>query len=184
MTDMFEGFDDVEPSYGFTPNPLPTGWYPVLLEKVLDTQTSQKGSLSARLQLLVTEGPHKDQRTFMSLTMTPALLDKENTQKSDVDIQKAKKVIQGMMGGFLKSINVTTGHPAGASAEEKNLSFFNIGSWEGNQFMANVKLRPANGTWEASNMIRSYKNLEDEKDGIAAWREKSGEATQEVAQTI
>ena len=184
MSSMYEGFDDVEASYGFVPEPLPKGWYPMVVEKVLDTKTSVKGSLSARLQLQVTEGEYKDKRAFVSLTMTPAKLDQNNQNKTEAELKKNTTVIQQLMSGWMKSINATTSIPAGADEDEKVCSFFNIGTWDGSQFMANIKYRAASGNFDASNNLGSFRNLDDEKYGIAVWREKSVSKDEKVAQTI
>ena len=182
---MMEGFDEVEASHGFSDEQLPSGWYPLKVEKVLSTDLSRNGSPQARLQLLVTEGSAEGKRTFANISMGPAKVDRDGAARSDDDLKKTAKTIQGQMRGFLDALGLTTGQPVG-DGEEAVYSFFSVGSWAGREFMGYVKLLPAKGQWPASNRLQSYQSLQDEKKGIDAWRagQASDAAPTSAAQSI
>ena len=171
---MFEGFDEVQPSFGFSDEPLPTGWYPVKLEKVLETQTSPKGSHGARVQLVVTEGDMSKKRAFVNVTMGPSEMNRDNTQRSEAEIAAAARNIQSQMRGLLKALGLNTGQPSGGTDLEKICSFFSVGQWEGREFMAYLKLRPETNTRQASNQLNAFAPADDPKKGLGAWRAKQG----------
>jgi hypothetical protein len=181
---MTEGYDDVDESHGFSDEPLPSGWYPLRVEKVLSSALSKNGSPSVRLQVQVTEGALQDKRAFVGLNLGPALVDAKGTQRSEKELKDIAKTIQGQMKGFLSSLGVTTGPPVGEK-DEAVYSFFNVGSWTGKEFMGFIKLMPAKGDWSASNRLNGYRSIGDEKQGLDAWRAKqSGAASETKAETI
>lgn len=171
---MYDGFDDVEPSYGFSDEPLPSGWYPLVVEKVLDKSLSRNGSPTARIQLLVKEGGCEGKRTFANIIMGPAETgrDKDGNEikRSPEEMQKTAATIKGQMSGFLRALGVTTGQPQGAG-DQAVYNFFNVDSWQGREFMGFVKLMPATPRFpNPSNRLQGYRSLEDEKHGLSAWR--------------
>jgi hypothetical protein len=186
---MSEGFDDVEPSFGFGGEPLPTGWYPVEVETLLDASLSNGGAPQARLQLKVFEGERANQRAFVTVTMGPSVLGRDGSQRTEEEIAKAAASLKGQMSGFLKSIGVTTGPAEGHDVMTKAKNFFNTGSWTGKQLMARLKHVPENVQrgWNARNELAGFRSLDDEKQGISAWRAKqdaSGNSGSMEAQTI
>lgn len=186
MTDiydaMLDGYDDVEPSSGYG-EPLPTGWYPMRVEAVLDTSTSKNGAAMARLQLDVGEGPDKGKKAFVNVIMSPSLVDKTGATRGQAQLADANSVIQGQLKSLLKALGVQTGQPVGTGAE-KLFSFYNVGAWKDREFMARIRLRPARGEYEASNDLGDYKPFADEKRGIAWWRGQQGGGGSAKAETI
>lgn len=166
---IFQDFDDVEPSYGFSDEPLPTGWYPVKVEKIHNISTTKGGAHQVRMQLQVLHGDCANKRAFVSMNMSAAETNHNGTNRSAEELKNVSRSIQGQMSGFLKSIGVTTGAPVGESDSDKLASFFSVSEWEGKELMAYVKLRPAKGQYSASNMLNSYKHIDDPKKGLAAW---------------
>lgn len=168
-TDLFTGYDDVEESHGFDGDPLPTDWYYLLVEKVLDVAQSNKGAITARIQVGVQEGPKANAKAFVSIVLAPAAEDKNGAQRNDVEMRKANSNIQAQMKGFLRALGVTTGQPLGNSLVDKAHSFYNVNAWEGSSFIAKVSRRE-NAQYGASNQLSSYYSLSDEKRGLDWYR--------------
>ena len=182
---LYDDIDDVEPSFGFTGEPMPSGWYPLRVEKLLEVQQRTTGTVQARLQLLTLEGEMKDKRAFVSLTLAPSKQNPDESQRTLEEVKKAAGNIRSQMAGFLKSLGVTTGHPAGSNDAEKASGFWNTREWETREFMGYVKLMPATEKWNASNRLNGYAPIEDEKKGLAQWRAKqTTAATGAKAETI
>ncbi len=182
--DMFEGYDDIEETHGFDTDPLPTNWYHLMIEKVLGTEATKNGAVQARCQVIVESGELKGKRAFVNILLGPSSVNKDGTARSDVERQKAAGSIMGQMKGFMKSIGCNTGAPTGDGDVDKAASFYNVGTWDTRQFIGNVKYRPAQGKWGASNQLNGYHGLEDEKKGLE-WlnNQSSGSGTNE-AQTV
>lgn len=181
---LFEGYDDVEESHGFDTEPLPTAWYHLLLEKVLGTDATKNGAVQARCQVLVASGELQGKRTFINVLMGPSMVNKDKTQRSAAELNKAKGNIQGQMKGFMTSIGCNTGEPTGESDVEKASSFYNVGMWDGRQFIGNIKHRAATGMYSASNQLNGFHNIDDAKRGLEWLRAKDGGGNSQEAQTV
>lgn len=179
---MHEGYENQEASHGFSDELLPSGWYPLEVENILEKSLSKKGSPSARIQLRVTEGKYENKRTFTNMTLGPAKYDKDGAERTKSDLQNLASTIQGQMRGFLQSLGATTGAPVG-DADQAIYNFFNVDGWKGRQFMGFVKLIPAKGEWNAQNRLQGYRNLADDKKGIESWRAAQSNGAKETKAT-
>jgi hypothetical protein len=161
-------------------DPLETGWYPLMVEKVLGTDVSKKGAPTSRVQLKVVEGECEGRRAFVTVVLGAASYDKEDQKRSAVELAKANKTIQGQMKGFIGALGVTTGQPTG-TGKDMVFGFYNVGSWEGRTFVGKIRKRAAEGPYPESNQLDAYHNNDDEKRGLAWWRAQSGGASASAA---
>lgn len=180
FTGMLDGYDEVEPSQGMSGDPLDTGWYPLMIEKVLGTDVSKKGAPTSRVQLKVTEGEFEGRRAFVTVVLGAASYDKEDRERGAVDMAKANKTIQGQMKGFLRALGVTTGQMVG-EGKDMVFGFYNVGSWDGRTFVGKIRKRAAEGNYPESNQLDAYHNNDDEKRGLAWWRAQSTSAKSSAA---
>jgi len=181
FANMLDGYDEVEPSQGMSGDPLDTGWYPLMVEKVLGTDVSQKGAPTSRVQLKVTEGEYEGRRAFVTVVMGAAMYDKEGKQRTAVELAKANKTIQGQMKGFLKAIGVSTGQPGG-TGKDMVFGFYNVPLWEGRTFVGKIRKRAAEGAYPESNQLDAYHSNDDEKRGLSWWRQEQGGAKSSAPQ--
>lgn len=170
-SDLSRYYDEAEGSSGFGGDPLPTGWYYLKIEKVLETGLSKNGVPQARLQLQVVEGPCQDQRAFVSLSLGAKETNDDGSNRSKEELDKANKNIVNMIKGFMKAVDVTTGAPVGPFPENV-FNFYSVPSWEGRAFVGKIKLQPAKGQYDASNRLNAYHNINDEDKGLAWLRGK------------
>lgn len=177
---MVQGFDEVEPNFGYDDEPLATAWYPVRLERVLEAQTSQGGSHGVRVQLVVNEGVDKGRRAFVNVSLTPSTTNQDGTERSEAEMNIKYANLQKMTSALMKSLELVTGDPGSGTELEKAIQFFRVNEWEGRDFMAYVKRRPETATRQASNQLNGYRPLSDPKKGLDAWRLKQGSGTSQV----
>jgi hypothetical protein len=174
VLDMLDGYDDVEASSGMSGDPLPTGWYLLTVEKLLDMAASKAGVPMARLQLNVDEGEHAKQKAFVSIALGPKATNKDGSNRSPEEFDKAKKSVQAQAKGLLKAIAVETAQPLGEGLE-KVFSFYNVQAWEGRQFVGKIQLRiDRSGQYDPQNALQAYHHIDDAKKGVAWLRSRSG----------
>lgn len=173
---MLTGYDEVEASHGFSGDPLPTAWYALQVEKVLDSSASKSGVPMVRLQLLVTS-KHPDEamrgkRAFVGIALGASRVDKNGVQRSQAEYDKATKQVQATSKGLLSALGVSTAAPLG-SGVDKVFNFYNVGAWTGREFIGKVALRPPQGQYDASNQLQAHHALDDAKRGLE-WLQKQG----------
>lgn len=167
---MLTGYDDVEPTYGFSGEPLPTGWYALRVEKILDSAPSRKSGVPmVRVQLLITD-KHPDtnmvgKRAWVSIVLGASTLDKNDVKRSQAEYDKATKQVQSTSKGLLSAMGVSTAAPMGSGAE-KVFNFYNVAAWEGREFIGKIGLRPANKQYDESNQLQAHHALDDAKRGL------------------
>jgi hypothetical protein len=166
---MLEGYDDVEESSGFDGDPLPTGWYPLKIAKVYETSTTTNGAVRTRCGVSVLEGPHEGKVGFFTLNMSPSRVDKNGAARTQEEIKAAAGSIQAQLKGFLSALGLSTGQPVG-EGDRKIANFFNVGSWEGREFIGKMQYVPAKGQWSAQNNLNAYYSMGHDDKGIDWWR--------------
>lgn len=167
---MLTGYDDVEASHGFDGEPLPAGSYALKVEKILDAAPSKtSGVPMVRMQLLVTER-HPDaamvgRRTWVSMALGASSKNRDGQLRDAAAMAKATSNVQAQMKGWLGVLGVSTSTPSGTGVQ-KVVNFYNVGAWEGREFVGKIALRPKTEQYEASNQLNSFHSLQDEKRGL------------------
>lgn len=171
MADMYDemtsGYDEVEASQGRTGEPLPNGWYFLKVAKVLETGKSRDyGIPYARVQVQVTRGLEEGRVAFLSMSMGVKPVDSKGNTRDAAAMKKSNDTQKGIMKMWMKAIKVDTATPVGED-EHKVLSFYNVGAWEGREFIGKLKSRPATDQFPASNQLDAARPLDDVEHGEA-----------------
>ena len=180
---MMEGYDDVEESSGFDGDPLPTGWYPLRIQKVYETSTTKNGAVRTRCGVSVIEGPCEGKIGFFTMNMSPSRVAKDGSARDVGEIRSAATSIQSQLKGFLSALGLSTGQPVG-EGDKKIASFFSVGSWEGREFIGKIQFVPASGQWSAQNNLSAYYSMGHEDKGMDWWRANHAGDSESVGGTI
>ena len=167
---MLTGYDEVEASHGMSGDPLPTGWYALQVEKILDSSPAKNSGVPmVRMQLFITD-KHPDaamhgRRAWVSVALGASQQDKNKVQRSQAEYEKATKQVQSSSKGLLSAMGVNTAAPMGSGAE-KGFNFYNVAAWTGREFIGKIALRPATKEYSESNQLQAHHNLDDPKRGL------------------
>lgn len=165
---FLEGVDEVEPTYGFSNDPLPKGQYPFVVKAIQDQGESKGGVPFAKVRLDVTEGPYKGRVMFESIyfgaSETEGVKDGDQFVRVARSAEEWKKANRGALGraqGWVKALGLT-------HADDKSdpYTYFRVNSWPGCQLMCEVGVRGD------QNNVTAFASVDDAKKGITAWRDK------------
>ena len=170
MTDysrFLEGVDDVEPTFGFSNDPLPKGQYPMDVVGIQEQGESKGGVPFAKAQLKVTEGPFKGRVVFESLYFGAAATKREKDGDGYVDVARTEeewtKANRGALGraqGWVKALGLSHGDD-----KSDPFAYFSVGQWQGCKVMCELSVQ------NDQNRVQAFASVEDSKKGLSAWRE-------------
>lgn len=170
MTDysrFLDGVDDVEPTYGFSNDPLPKGQYPMEVLEIQEQGESKQGVPFAKVQLSVIEGPFKNRRVFESLYMgaatTKGVKDGDEwvrVERSDEEWVKANKGALGRCQGWVKALGLRHGDD-----KTDPFTYFAVNQWQGCKIMCELAVKGD------QNNVMAFASVDDAKKGLSAWRE-------------
>lgn len=126
----------VEPATG-AQDALPAGYYPVIMEKSDMEPTKSGAGQFLKCQFLIIDGPHKGKRLFDRLNIV-------NADPTTVEIAFKK------LSAIAHAVNILDVQD---SAQLHNIPL-----------KVKIKVRPADGQYEAGNDITAYKNINEVTD--------------------
>jgi len=120
-------------------DPLPDGDYPVVIEKVSVKDHKNGSGRAANFQLKVTDGDHKGRVIFDGIGVY--------YKDADTDIKKeqAQQIGRAQLAGLLEAI--------GKKGER------DLAQTVQSECIARLKTQPAQGEYDARNVVRGYKAL-------------------------
>lgn len=128
--------EDVQPQDSF--DPLPAGWYPVIISDSEEKPTRAGTGSYLQLELTVIEGEYEGRRVWDRLNL-------KNPNQTAVEIaQRALSAICRAVG------NMTPGD---------STALHDV------PFEVKLSVKPAKGEYEASNEVKGYRKLGGEEDG-------------------
>jgi hypothetical protein len=163
-----EGVDDVQPTFGFSNDPLPKGQYPFVVKAIQDQGESPNGQPFAKVQLGVLEGPYKGRVVFETIYFgaaeTKGVLDGDKfvrVARTPEEWKKANTAALGRCQGWIKALGIAHGDD-----KSDPFAYFRVGSWVGCQIMCEL------GVKNDQNNVTAFCTIDDPKKGISVWREK------------